>query len=70
MEQVELIVRERTRALRDLMRAHRLKAADVGRILNKSPTTVRIWASRYDARSIPENELRLLRFELGQGGEA
>lgn len=64
MENVSAIIPNRTRALRALMQKHRLTAADVGRILDRSPTTVRIWACRHDARTIPATALRLLELEL------
>jgi hypothetical protein len=55
-----------TQKLIDLMQKHKLKAADVGRILGKSPQTVRGWRCDNAVRIIPANELRLLELELAK----
>lgn len=55
---------ERTKRLRSLMEAHRLKVRDVARIIGVSETTVRIWRCRHGARVVPQNTLRLLELEL------
>lgn len=57
---------ERTARLRALMAAHKLKAADVAAMLDRTPQTVRVWRSAYDARTIPAHALKLLEITLGQ----
>lgn len=57
---------ERTAKLIDLMQAHKLSAADVGRILEKAPQTVRVWRCKGEEKVIPTNELRLLELELAK----
>lgn len=54
----------RTEQLRDLMAAHKLSVAQVGAILHRTPTTVRIWRCKDDRRQIPEHALQLLRTKV------
>lgn len=54
---------ERTQRLRTLMRKHKLSAADVGRMLDRTPQTVRNWACANPDRVIPKTDLRLLELE-------
>lgn len=64
--------KERTKRLREIMRKHKLKAADVGRILDRSAQTVRSWRCAYEERAIPATSLRLLELEVAKpqaGGE-
>lgn len=60
----------RTKRLRELMDAHKLDAAAVGAILNRTAQTVRVWRSRYDARTIPAHSLQLLELTLAQREQA
>ena len=55
---------ERTKQLDDLMRDHDLTARDVGEMLDRTPHTVRVWRSKYDARVIPPHALEVLRLKL------
>lgn len=58
---------ERTEKLHTLMRQHRLRCADVGRMVGRAPATVRIWRVGTDhGRVIPQNELELLELKLQQ----
>lgn len=61
---------ERTKKLRDLMTAHKLRAEDVGTILGRKAQTVRVWACSYDAQLIPRDALELLEFKLSSRGVA
>lgn len=55
---------ERTKRLREIMEAHRLKSSDVARIMGCSEQTVRIWRCRHEGRVIPAQSLRLLELEI------
>lgn len=55
---------ERTTRLREIMEAHKLNAPAVGKILERSPQTVRSWTSKYADRTIPATSLRLLEREV------
>jgi hypothetical protein len=61
---------QRTKKLRDLMEAHKLRAADVGQMLGRKAQTVRVWACSYDAQIIPQDALELLEFKLAARGVA
>lgn len=58
---------ERTKRLRQLMDAHRLKSTDVARIMGCSEQTVRIWRCKNADRIIPAQSLRLLELEVSAG---
>ncbi len=62
---------KRTERLRKLMTNHKLKAKDVGLLLNRSPGTVRIWRCQTGegGREIPEQSLELLEIKLKQGAK-
>jgi D-alanyl-D-alanine carboxypeptidase len=60
----------RTKRLRELMAAHKLDAAAVGVILGRTAQTVRVWRSKYDARTIPADALKVLELTLAQRGQA
>lgn len=51
---------KRAKRLREIMTAHNLDAQAVGKMLGRSPQTVRVWRCRNPSRPIPTNELRLL----------
>lgn len=55
---------KRTDRLRALMAKYKLKAKDVGAILERSPQTVRSWSCAYVHRAIPEHALFKLEAEL------
>jgi hypothetical protein len=55
---------EKTKKLRDLMKAHKLDCAAVGEILQRAPQTVRVWRCTYAARTIPADALRVLELTL------
>lgn len=61
---------ERTAKLRALMAKHKLQAADVAEILDRTPQTVRVWRCDYEARTIPADALRVLEMTLAQRGKA
>lgn len=61
---------QRTARLRALMTTHKLKAADVGDILDRTAQTVRVWRSEYEARTIPADALKVLEMTLAQRGVA
>lgn len=54
----------RTIELHQLMDTHRLKAREVGELLGRSASTVRIWRVDGGARAIPAQALELLRLKL------
>lgn len=60
----------RTKRLRELMAAHKLDAAAVGKILDRTAQTVRVWRSRWDERTIPADALKVLELTLAQRGQA
>lgn len=51
---------QRTTVLLEIMRKHKLSAADVGGLLERSAQTVRAWRCKNAGRIIPVNELKLL----------
>lgn len=55
---------ERTKRLHALMRAHKLSAADVARIVDRQPNTVRAWRCESGKQTIPANTLRMLELTL------
>lgn len=55
----------RTEQLHQLMTEHGLSPAKVGKLLDRSPQTVRIWRCKSDARTIPAHALELLKIKLG-----
>lgn len=63
-------MQDRTKRLRELMNAHKLKAADVGEMLGRSAQTVRVWRCKHDARTIPNDALKVLEMTLAQRGKA
>jgi transcriptional regulator with XRE-family HTH domain len=54
----------RTERLRQLMAEHHLNAAQVAEMLDRSHTTVRMWACKNPARNIPKDTLELLESKL------
>lgn len=60
---------ERTERLRALMKAHKLDAADVAQILQRTPQTVRVWCCAND-QTIPADALRVLELTLATRGVA
>jgi hypothetical protein len=58
----------RTEQLRQIMAIHKLTAPAVGKILDRSPQTVRSWRCKYDQREIPATLLRLLELEVAARG--
>jgi hypothetical protein len=61
---------ERTQRLKDLMAQYKLKAKDVGKILDISAQSVRVYRSKYAQRNITANNLRLLELELERRARA
>lgn len=51
---------ERTKKLRNLMSAHNLSIADVAKMLNRKPQTIRTWRCRSGVRVIPDHTLEVL----------
>ena len=62
------IVNNNTDRLRALMTQHKLTAADVARILDRAPHTVRVWRVKDTARPIPPHALELLKLKLQAQG--
>lgn len=56
----------RTEQLHKLMADHGLTAEQVGKLLNRSAQTVRIWRCQSDGRTIPEHTLEVLKLKLAQ----
>lgn len=55
----------RTKTLLDLMAANNLSIAEVAKILNRSPQTVRVWRCKTDrTRIIPEHSLEVLKTKI------
>jgi hypothetical protein len=55
---------ERTEQLRQLMQSNNLSCAEVGKLLGKSPQTVRIWRCHSDNKVISQELLQLLRYKV------
>lgn len=56
---------ERTQKLRNIMSANNLSIADVAKIINRKPQTVRVWRCRTSAsRVIPDHALALLETKI------
>lgn len=54
----------RTHELDALMKAHKLTAPKVGKLLGRDAHTVRCWRSKWEDRIIPEHMLELLKLKL------
>lgn len=59
---------KRTERLREIMALHKLNAAAIGKLLKRSPQTVRSWACVYVQRAIPEPLLELLESKISKSG--
>jgi hypothetical protein len=57
---------KRTERLIELMQAHELDAAAVGKILGRSPRTVLIWRCKDERRTIPDHSLQLLELAVAK----
>lgn len=58
---------ERLAELRSIMDAHNIEPAKVAEILNRKPSTLRVWLS--GAQGVPEDALRLLKMSAASGTE-
>lgn len=58
---------ERTEKLKAIMAANNLSAPMVGKLLNRSAATVRIWRCKDDSRDIPAMALELLEIKVAAG---
>jgi len=61
---------DRTKRLREIMEEHSLNAPAVGKILDRSPQTVRSWRCAYEERAIPATSLKLLELAVKQLAKA
>lgn len=61
---------ERTAQLREIMAAHKLNAPAIGKLLKRSPQTVRSWTCSYVQRAIPAHMLDLLQTKLAPASKA
>ena len=62
-----IAMNERTQRLKTIMRKHRLKPEQVGKLLNRSTMTVRIWCCETDSsKTIPDHSLQLLELKTEQ----
>lgn len=60
---------DRTEQLRQIMYDHNLSADDVGALINRAASTVRVWRSQgqHKRRTIPEHTLAVLITKLEAG---
>ncbi|MGO4521146.1 helix-turn-helix domain-containing protein [Dyella sp. 2RAF44] len=56
----------RTQRLIQLMQEHDVTPKEVGEMLGRTAQTVRVWRSRYDARTIPALTLDALELKLSK----
>lgn len=55
---------ERTKQLLDIMERYKLSVRDVAEITERTEQTVRVWRSKYGARIIPAQTLKLVETEM------